>query len=330
MKNQSVVIFDMDGVLIDVSASYRDTIRQAAKLFFKPAPASKSLPDPLFDLSDLAAVKQSGGLNNDWDLTFLIINLLLTQVNNIHIHPSEEPWIRYRETVGRCDVSTLADFLKSTDMPLATLLKKHGKCQQDFVSGLYRNDVGSGNIIKHIFQEIYLGRALFKSTYTLDPQVYQGDGFILREKILIDRPVLEALQQNHILAIATGRPAAEAEYPLNHFKLKKYFSAIYTLDECLGEEKRLLQEKGETVSMSKPNPYMLDAIAEGMALEASSFYYVGDMPDDMLAARRAREEFKAVGFLLSSPDKAALKKELIQSGADYIVEDIEDLKRILV
>ena len=69
MQNKYVIVFDMDGVLIDVSRSYRDTVRQTAKLFLKNAPLSKKLPEPLFPLTDLAAVKQSGGLNNDWDLS---------------------------------------------------------------------------------------------------------------------------------------------------------------------------------------------------------------------------------------------------------------------
>ena len=76
MRSQRLLVFDMDGVIIDVSRSYRDTIRQTARLFFKGAHSWENLPDPLFPLSDLARVKQSGGLNNDWDLTFLVISLL--------------------------------------------------------------------------------------------------------------------------------------------------------------------------------------------------------------------------------------------------------------
>ena len=329
MQKQALVIFDMDGVVIDVSASYRETIRQTVKLFFEPAPNWASLPDPLFELSDLASVKQSGGLNNDWDLSFQIINLLITQVENVQIHSAEDPWIRYKETLGKCDVTALADYLNSTSAPLATLLKKYGKYRHDFISGLYRDDVGSGNIIKQIFQEIYLGRALFESTYDLMPQFYRDEGFILREKVIIDQPFLEELHQNHILAIATGRPAAEADYPLNHFKLKTYFSDIYTLDDCLREEERLLKEDGKSVSLSKPDPYMLNAIATAYRDNVSAFYYVGDMPDDMLAAHRANEAFKAVGFIQTAPDKAGLKKELIRAGADYVVEDLEDLRKVL-
>ena len=38
------------------------------------------LKQPLFDLSDLAVVKQSGGLNNDWDLTHRVLTLLMSKV----------------------------------------------------------------------------------------------------------------------------------------------------------------------------------------------------------------------------------------------------------
>ena len=58
------------------------------------------LPEPLFDLSDLAEVKQSGGLNNDWDLTFVVINLLFTLVDASNLDDSHDPWVRYRQTMG--------------------------------------------------------------------------------------------------------------------------------------------------------------------------------------------------------------------------------------
>ena len=80
MKSQKLIVFDMDGVIIDVSRSYRDTVRQTSRLFLKPALAWEKLPDPLFSLSDLANLKQGGGLNNDWDLTCLVINLFFSLV----------------------------------------------------------------------------------------------------------------------------------------------------------------------------------------------------------------------------------------------------------
>ena len=50
----------MDGVLVDVSASYREAVRMTARLFFKGAPGWARLPNPLFSLEEIAAVKQSG------------------------------------------------------------------------------------------------------------------------------------------------------------------------------------------------------------------------------------------------------------------------------
>ena len=85
MKPKKLIVFDMDGVLIDVSNSYRDTVRQTAGLFFSLARHAERLPEPLFDLQDLAEVKQSGGLNNDWDLSFQVISLLTTTLEKTTI-----------------------------------------------------------------------------------------------------------------------------------------------------------------------------------------------------------------------------------------------------
>ena len=56
MKPRGLIVFDMDGVIVDVSKSYRETVRQTARLFFQGARGWSELPDPLFSLSDLARV----------------------------------------------------------------------------------------------------------------------------------------------------------------------------------------------------------------------------------------------------------------------------------
>jgi len=324
-----LLVFDMDGVIIDVSRSYRDTIRQTARLFFKGAHSWENLPDPLFRLSDLARVKQSGGLNNDWDLTFLVISLLFTFVKKPKTHEDTDPWFRYETVINRCDVTALAQFLRSTNAPLTTLLEKRGRVNDKFIMSLYVADVGSGNIIKQIFQEIYLGKDLFESTYGIAAKVYHGEGYVNREKPLVDKPILESLSKDNILAIATGRPKTEAEYALDSFGLRRYFTIILTLDDCIREERRILEKEGKKVSLGKPNPYMLDAIAETKKHEASGFYYIGDMPDDMVAASRSKAGFIGIGLLFSAPDKAILKRDLLRAGADYVIEDLEELKGII-
>lgn len=315
----------MDGVLIDVSRSYRDTVRQTATFFFKNAPAYQKLPQPLFSLTDLASVKQSGGLNNDWDLSCLVINLLFNVIEKPPVYESKDPWDRYRETIRKSDVTPLADFLRSTPKPLTTLLRRAGASKNSFIYGLYAGDVGSGNIIKQIFQEVYLGQKLFKATYGLRPKFYDGEGFNHREKLIIDKQILEELAADHILAIATGRPRAEAVYPLDRFAIRKYFSAVLTLEDCLKEEERIFKAEGRKISLSKPHPFMLDAIANSRKNSAEAYFYVGDMPDDMVAAKKSQAKYKGIGFLLSAPDKKSLETKLLRAGADYIIEDMEQL-----
>ena len=56
-------MFDIDGVLVDVSNSYRQAIAQTAEFFTK----QKVLPEEIQEL------KQQTGYNNDWDLTEALI-----------------------------------------------------------------------------------------------------------------------------------------------------------------------------------------------------------------------------------------------------------------
>ena len=329
MKSRGLIVFDMDGVIIDVSRSYRDTVRQTARLFFKGAHAWNDLPNPLFPLSDLARVKQSGGLNNDWDLTFVVINLLFTLLKGPAILEGNDNWSAYQKAMSRGDASDLARFLKTEGMPLARLIDDKGKLTHEFVDSLYTGDVGSGNIIKQIFQEIYLGSDLFESTYGVQAEVYHGEGYIKKEKLLVNKAILEQLAENNILAIATGRPKAEADYPLDQFSIKRFFDTVFTLDHCLKEEERILKSEGKKVSLSKPDPYMLDAVAGAIKHEISKCYYIGDMPDDMLAAAKSGAGFTGVGILMSSPDKERLREDMMRAGADHIIDDFKELIKIV-
>ena len=223
----------------------------------------------------------------------------------------------------------LAHFLDTAPTPLSALLRKAGKTKNAFVYGLYTGDVGSGNIIKQIFQEVYLGKDLFEATYGLAPQFYLDEGFNHREQLLIDKHMLAELAENHILAIATGRPRAEAHYPLGHFGIGKYFTSVVALEDCLEEEARLLKKEAKAVSLSKPHPFMLDVIAEGHKDLFTESYYIGDMPDDMIAARKSVGGYKAIGMTMSAPDQESLKKELNRAGADTIIENFEHLKELV-
>ena len=328
MKLPKLVVFDMDGVLIDVSGSYRETARKAARLFFSGAKGFDKLPDPLFPLTDLAKLKQTGGLNNDWDLTALILHLLFALVKTPADALSAAEFADCKEAIHSCDVRALADFLNDPH-PLMTLLDRHGRRSDPLVTLCYRGDVCTGNRIKRIFQEIYLGRSLFASLYGEEPNLYRGEGLIHREKLLLDPAMLEDLSRNNLLAVATGRPGAEADFPLDRFALRKYFQVVITLDDCTREEQRILEERGERITLRKPNPYMLDRIPQMIGRKFGECYYLGDMPDDMQAARASKTAYRGVGVIFAAAEPENLSGELLRAGADFILSTAADLPMLL-
>ena len=325
-----LIVFDMDGVIVDVSQSYREAVRRTARLFFKGGHAFENLPDPLFPLSDLAFIKQSGGLNNDWDLTFRVINLLFSLVEAPSLANKNEPVDAHRNFVDHCGLDTLARFLKQNSQnPLATLLEQHGHADDDRLAVFYQGDVGSGNIIKQIFQEIYLGHMLFGQTYGIKPHFFTGAGLIERESLFISAEVIEQLAAKNTLAIATGRPKVEADYPLKQFGIGKYFDTVLTLDDCLKAEKKLAHYEGRPVSLSKPHPYMLDTIAAQISPPGALLFFIGDMPDDMQAAARSKSAFKGIGVVFSAPDKKSLSFRLADAGAYRVVDNVKRLLEVL-
>ena len=330
MENRSLLVFDMDGVLVDVTQSYRETVRKTARLFFKGARGFEFLPNPLFPLDELAEVKRQGGLNNDWDLAFRVISMLFSMVETSDKAPpvGKDYWNLHRESVSAWDVTPLADFLTTKQRGLAGLPAPNTRANA-CVGRFYQRDVGEGNIIKQIFQEIYLGGDLFRATYGMAPRAHDGEGCIFRERPLVGIETLSRLGSNHIMAIATGRPGSEADFALNVSGLKCFFDVVLTLDDCLAEEKARAKAGKEGGSLSKPDPFMLDTIIERLPVVPARLYYVGDMPDDMIAALRSSHGFVPVGVTGTGPDSGAAAKALIEAGAEFLIGGVEELAEIL-
>ena len=68
--NQPLIVFDMDGVLVDVTESYRETIAQTVKHFTGVNVTREQIQD----------CKNQGGWNDDWRLTHHLIKAAGTEV----------------------------------------------------------------------------------------------------------------------------------------------------------------------------------------------------------------------------------------------------------
>lgn len=79
MKNskKTAIIFDMDGVLVDVSNSYRNAIILTC---------NKIIETNCCTLKDVESIKSIPGFNNDWDASYALIKLFQKDLNIDRLH----------------------------------------------------------------------------------------------------------------------------------------------------------------------------------------------------------------------------------------------------
>ena len=225
-------------------------------------------------------------------------------------------------------MTPLSFFLSSGPGSLQ-LLYESNTPDDGYIGRFYSGDVCDGNVIKRIFQEIYLGGVLFASTYGMAPRVHEGEGLIYRETPLVTPEVLSRLHSRHMTAVATGRPRSEARIALDAHGFGGFFDFMLTLDDCLAEEQARETESGVRPSLSKPDPFMLDTAAANAASKPEKLYYIGDMPDDMVAARRSIHPFIPVGVTGIGVDAATAGEALTGAGAEFLIRGVEELEDIL-
>lgn len=134
-----------------------------------------------------------------------------------------------------------------------------------------------------------------------------GKGLISKEKLLVNTEVIQKLSENYKLAVFTGRPRQEAEIVLEKEGVLKYFQKLVCCDD-LPEGK------------AKPDPEGLNRIIS--EFNSNNLLYVGDMPDDMLAASRAGID--CAGILPPQDKSDALKELLFKNSAIEVYSDLNE------
>jgi HAD superfamily phosphatase len=340
----NVLIFDMDGVLIDVSKSYRKTIQKTVQIYFATCLGLRGCSQKLDFDEAISLFKSAGGFNNDWDLTSGLL-LYLLSVSGL---PASSKRKRFssisetfaylrRESAGHSykiptfiDSRHLSSFLEKVRAFGGGLKGIHRVLRRSWEGWVYRSgDLDRENLVKRIFQEVYLGQE-FKVYYHLHPLFYRGNGYYLRERMLIPKPILSILRKKLHLGIASGRPRFEAELALKRFHLLPYFGSIVTLDECFEEEDRIFRSTGKRSNCSKPHPYSLLRAIRDIGISNVRCGYVGDVVDDILAARAAKRELPilAIGFISGASYKN-MEKALHQAGADLVVRHPKELLQLI-
>ncbi|MCX7642981.1 MAG: HAD-IA family hydrolase [Armatimonadetes bacterium] len=299
------LIFDIDGVLVDASESYRLAVCEAVK-FFVQHELGWVVDAPPLTPDEVDMFKRAGGFNNDWDLTqaatlFLLFKSLKHGIKQISALKKMRP--------------SLEEFLAKVSaegggLPIAE------KIVIDELELRQRRDLArlwKRRLLIQLAQEFYAGRKWCARLFGFEPQYVDIEaGFLEREKTLIE---LSLLPKGVKLGILTGRAKRETRLALERIGLLPFIPEEFWVTD--------------DDPIRKPDPKALTVLTE--KLGASSAIYVGDTIDDL----RMVNEYKANANLnaptvwacmtLTGPNGEKNRGFFLEQGADIIATDVNAL-----
>ena len=308
-----VILFDLDGTLIDVSGSYDFAVARTVELYCKKV-AGLSVEGELVTFDELAALRSAGGFNNDWDLAAGLTIWALDQFRGSG--PSA--------TVSNAVYSTLPsviDRIRAGGGGLTGL----GGCVEQSSLRLVRHSGSSihTSSIVRIFQEVYLGEQ-FRPVYGLSNEYWDGPAACQQERPLLRGTVLEELAERGSPGIVTGRPKLEADLAVS--MLSEWLSprVVVSDDDLVDASGRHRPDwrkpAGEPLRMA------LDQIG-GDTTEVA--IYLGDLPDDVVAVKNARRltgrRIYSIGCAYGAADPGARAELLRSVGADLAILKPDEL-----
>jgi len=316
------IIFDIDGVLIDVKKSYNEAIKNTVKFVVRNL-IKKDLKDLITD-QIILKFRQTGGFNNDTDTSYAIILALLSypDLQNANL---EKFLIDVAEHADETGIDSVEKYIKklTSNKIFPNYFKNIDKIL-DYLN--YPGKVGD-SIVSTIFDEFFYGQELFLKRYKIKSKYYFGKPLIEKDRIVItDNTIRKLIERfNSKIAMVSGRSKIAAAYALdNKFYLLNEKNSIFLEDEDR--------------KFAKPNPYGLKKVIN--KINTSDILYCGDSIEDLIMARRAEDELNQknlktkisivfCGIYGCSSNKDELISKFMEKKADIIIKSVNDLPHIL-
>ncbi len=302
MRKADAIIFDCDGVLVDVSESYDATIRQTVAHTLASMHAENSL---VIDKHIIDAFKASGGFNDEVDLAYAAI-ICIIAANKTNQNPAEFV-INACRTIDSTGIAAIEQYvLEKADI-------------SDVIAELAYPGKRNSSTIHDTFNQIFYGGSLYKKLFNKEPTL-QNPGKIDSDILLVDAPTIRTLCSifGKKPPVVTGRGRASFEYTVCE-PLRSEFDTRNSV--FLEDEPR---------SMAKPNPDSL--ISTMQRISAGEAIYVGDSIEDLIMSKRATEGgYPTIfcGITGTSSDPHAKAELLEGAGAHALFPTVNELAKIL-
>jgi len=296
------IIFDCDGVLIDITKSYDLAIIKTTQYILKNFAKIDDAIDVDFKIID--GFKSTGGFNDEVDLTYAAIISLVAA-----------------KKLEKDQTSFVFDVIKNADSSGIISVEKYLENLTD-ISDIKKQLSYPGthkqNPLYQIFDQLFYGPKLYQKLFK-NSSKFSESGLIEQDDVILNNSLIETLQKkfNSKVAMVTGRGKESVSYSLKEllekFDLK---NSIFLEDE--------LRE------LAKPNPQpLLDSI-KGM--NSTSTLYVGDSMEDFIMAKKASELGHKTVFcgIIGTSKNPQEKLELFeQNDAILVLDSIHLLPKVL-
>ena len=304
IKQLDSIVFDCDGVLIDVSNSYDLAIKKTVDFITREM--AQINESGLVTTSMIEGFKASGGFNDEVDVTYaLILSVVAAKKKNEPFSKFVSKVIKNADQTG---IKSVEKYLDDGNIDVFDIRQK-----LEYPSKKFQN------LLSSIFDEMFYGSELYVQLYKRRPQFFNGLGLIENDIVLLNKDLVKNLHErfNKKIAIVTGRG---------------FLSAKHSLKDLLGEfdlnNSRFLED--EPREMAKPNPQSLISAIKGM--NGKNSLYVGDSMEDYIMARKADESGIPTifcGVYGTSKDQDAKRSLFESNNVDSIVKSIDLIPKTL-
>ena len=327
LRSVDAVVFDCDGVLIDIRDSYNKAISKAVT-YILGGLTGHAFPETFASDEIVFLFRKTGGFNNDWDTVY---GILMFTLSNLPFETREE-LRKQMQSIGREPnaferFSSMEEAAKKETMPeelssefleaLTAKLKEFTELldasgtdsvdrnlveapdvSEDFLDFynclkrfLHCPEEVSRSIIATVFEEFFCGAKLFQETYSVEPRFNTGPGVIENERLIVRPETLDRLTSvlgKANLGIASGSRFRTAEYVLGDL-LKRFSPTAVVFLEIMEENESLQTDlEGLKVNLKKPHPFSLLKAAKAFG-NFNFALYVGDSMEDAIMVREAND-----------------------------------------
>ena len=296
------IIFDCDGVLVDITNSYDQTIVKTAKYVLETlAKISDSIK---IDFKIIDGFKSTGGFNDEVDLTYAAILSIVaakklkkdqTEFINLVIKNSDSTGIKSVETFLKNQVD-ISEIIEQLSYP-----------------GLHKD-----NILYQIFDQLFYGPELYSKLFK-NTSKFSESGLIENDIVIFNNNLSDKLENkfNKQISMVTGRGKESVKYSLKNLLEKFDLQNSMFLED-------------EPRELAKPNPQSLVKSITGM--KSKSCLYVGDSMEDFIMAKKATilgNKTTFCGIIGTSKNPEEKLQLFEQNEAILVLDSINLLPKVL-